>query len=54
MAVPMSYSDWKNEQDKRARYAQAGVTYKSPEELRDEAAEMRSTAQETSFAGRTK
>ena len=48
-AVPMTYEDWKDEQDARKRYADAGVPYKTREQLRDEAAEMRRLAQETAF-----
>lgn len=49
--VPMSYSEWKDAQDQRARFAQAGIPYKSPSQLRDEAAEMRHAAQEAAFTG---
>jgi PBP1b-binding outer membrane lipoprotein LpoB len=54
MTVPMSYAEWKKAQHERARFAQAGVPYKSPSELRDEAAEMRRTGHETTFPGRSK
>jgi PBP1b-binding outer membrane lipoprotein LpoB len=54
MTVPMNYAEWKKAQDERARFAQAGIPYKSPSELRDEAAEMRRTGQETAFPGRSK
>jgi hypothetical protein len=52
--VPMSYSEWQQEQKKRANFADAGVPYKSPRALRDEAADMRRAAQETSFTGNRK
>jgi hypothetical protein len=51
-AVPMTYEDWKEEQDARKRYADAGVPYKTREQLQDEAAEMRRVAQDTKFAPR--
>ena len=54
MTVPMNYAEWKQAQDERARFAEAGIPYKSPSELREEAAEMRRTGQETNFPGRTK
>ena len=49
-AIPMSYSQWKSDQDQRAKFAEAGVPYKSPSELRGEAEEMRRVAQETTFS----
>jgi hypothetical protein len=52
--VPMSYSEWKQEQGKRAKFAQAGIPYKSAQELRDEAADMRRATQDTSFSGSRK
>jgi hypothetical protein len=48
-AVPMIYSHWKDEQDQRAQFAEAGVPYKSPSELRGEAQEMRHVVQDTTF-----
>ncbi len=52
--VPMNYSEWKKAQDDRIKFAQAGIPYKSPSQLRDEAAEMRHIAQETVFANTIK
>ena len=49
--VPMTYAEWKKAQDERARFAQAGIPYKSPTQLRDEAAGMRHAAQEVTFTG---
>ena len=49
--VPMTYAEWKKAQDERARFAQAGISYKSPSQLREEAADMRHVAQETTFTG---
>jgi hypothetical protein len=49
-AVPMTYSQWKQEQEQRAKFAEAGIAYKSPSELRGEAEEMRRIAQDTTFA----
>ncbi len=50
----MSYSEWKQEQKKRAEFAEAGIPYKTPSELREEAADMRRAAQGTSFTGNRK
>ena len=47
----MTYAEWKKAQDERARFAQAGIPYKSPSQLREEAADMRHVAQETTFTG---
>lgn len=52
--VPMSYSQWKKSQDERVKFAQAGIPYKSPSQLREEAAEMRRVGQETTFATSSK
>ena len=52
--VPMRYSEWKKAQDERARFAEAGIPYKSPSQLRAEAAEMRHAGQETTFAAGSK
>jgi hypothetical protein len=53
-SVPMTYAQWQKEQADRARFERAGEVYKSPSELRTEAAEMRRIAQETSFAATTR
>jgi hypothetical protein len=47
----MSYAEWQQEQKKRAGFASAGVPYKSPSELREEAADMRQAARESAFSG---
>lgn len=52
--VPMTYKEWKQEQAERARYAEAGVPYKTKEHLRSEAGEMRRAAEETTFPARKK
>jgi hypothetical protein len=49
-SVPMNYSQWKKEQEERRKFEQAGLPYKSPSQLRAEAAEMRRVAEETTFA----
>lgn len=48
-STPTSYEQWKQEQAERARFAAAGVPYKSPSELRAEAAEMRRISEDVSF-----
>ena len=48
-AVPMTYNHWKEEQDARVKFAEVGVPYKSPSQLRGEAEEMRRIAQDTTF-----
>lgn len=48
-ATPMSYTAWKDEQTQRARFSDAGLPYKSPAELRREAADMRRVAQDADF-----
>lgn len=48
-ATPMSYTAWKEEQTQRARFSDAGLPYKSPAELRREAADMRRVAQDADF-----
>ncbi len=45
----MSYSDWKRAQQEPARFAEAGIPYKTPSQLREEAAEMRRIAENTTF-----
>jgi hypothetical protein len=48
-AVPTSYAKWKDEQAKPAKFAEAGVPYKSPSEIRAEAEEMRRLSEATPF-----
>jgi len=47
--TPSSYAQWKREQDERAKYSEAGVPYKSPSQIRAEAAEMRKATEGTTF-----
>jgi hypothetical protein len=47
--APSSYAQWKQEQAERAKFAAAGVPYKSRSELRAEAEGMRRAADEVSF-----
>jgi hypothetical protein len=47
--APSSYEQWKREQAERAKFEAAGVPYKSPSELRAEAAEMRRATDDVSF-----
>jgi len=47
--VPTSYEKWKKDQAERARFAEAGIPYKSPSELRAEAEEMRRISETTPF-----
>jgi starvation-inducible outer membrane lipoprotein len=49
-SVPMNYSQWKKEQEDRRKFEQAGLPYKSPAQLRAEAAEMRRVAEKTTFS----
>ncbi len=49
-SVPVTYAEWKKEQQDKAKFARAGLPYKSPSQLRAEAAEMRRLVQETTFA----
>jgi hypothetical protein len=53
-AVPTSYEKWKADQAQRAQFAAAGIPYKSPSQLREEAGEMRQLAQDTTFAPQSK
>ena len=47
---PTSYAQWKKDQATRAKFDAAGVPYKSPSQLRAEAAEMRQQTENTTFA----
>ena len=51
-SVPMTYAEWKKEMDDRQAFARAGLEYKSPAQLREEAAEMRQLADSTPFTRR--
>lgn len=53
-SVPMNYAQWKKEQEDRRKFEQAGLPYKSPSQLRAEAAELRRLAEETTFSPATK
>lgn len=53
-SVPMNYAQWKKEQEDRRKFEQAGLPYKSPAQLRAEAAEMRRIAEKTTFSPATK
>ncbi len=49
-ATPMTYAQWKKEQDDKLAFKKAGLEYKSPAQLKAEATEMKKTGEETSFA----
>jgi len=51
-SIPMTYAEWKKEMDDRQAFARAGQEYKSPAQLRAEAAEMRQLADTTPFTRR--
>jgi len=48
--TPTSYAQWKKEQATRAKFDAAGLPYKSPAQLRAEAAEMRQQTESTTFS----
>jgi hypothetical protein len=48
-AVPMSYAQWQKETSDRLAFKRAGLEYKSPEQLRAEAADMRDLADSIKF-----
>ncbi len=51
-SVPMTYAEWKKEMDDRQAFERAGLEYKSPAQLRAEAADMRQLADSTAFTRR--
>lgn len=48
-SVPMTYKQWQEDQENRLKSEQAGQPYKTPSQLRAEAAEMRRLTGETKF-----
>ena len=48
-SIPMTYAQWKKETEDRLAFERAGLQYKSPAELRAEAAEMKRIVDSTTF-----
>ena len=48
-ATPMTYAQWKKEQDDKLASARAGQIYKTPTEVRTEAAAMKKAVEEIVF-----
>ncbi len=50
-AIPMNFEEWKAEQAKRKAYKEAGVAYKSPQQIRAEAIATRKAVGDVIFDG---
>ncbi|MBL9215165.1 MAG: hypothetical protein JNG83_06790 [Opitutaceae bacterium] len=47
---PMTYEQWKKEQEKKRQATEAGVEYKSPAQIRAEAKSMKEETGDTTFS----
>lgn len=50
-AVPMDYAEWQAEQAKKLACEKAGIQYKSPRQIREEAMETRKEVGDVNFNG---
>jgi hypothetical protein len=50
-AIPMSYAEWQAEQARKRACEAAGIEYKSPRQIREEAIETRKAVGDVNFTG---